>query len=109
MTKKTVTRYYADCGKGFWNKNSCSNHEDNCKCWTNPKYKTCKTCVFGKQITDSNGMEHEPRELHTWRQWECSNPKFNYDIHFKPAHENAADLCINCPVHQLKSQPINPQ
>jgi hypothetical protein len=39
-------------------------------------------------------------EYDSWRQWECSNPKFDYNIHFKPAHANAADLCINCTLHE---------
>lgn len=102
MRQKRVTRYISDCGKGFWDKKSCLNHEDRCRCWTNPKYKTCKTCLFGVQITDSNGMEHEPALLHTWRQWRCLNPKFNYDVDFTQAHENASDLCINCPKWEKK-------
>lgn len=107
MIVKKVNRFYADCGKAFWNKKSCTTHEQNCVCWTNPKFKTCKTCKFGKQVNDSNGMEHEPQLLHTWRQWECSNPKFNYDIHFTPAHKNAEDLNINCTIWE-SSKPLPP-
>ena len=98
MISKKVTRYYSICGRAFWKKKDCLNHEDRCKCWTNPKFKTCKTCIFGKRIVDSNGMEHEPINAHTWKTWECLNPKFDYDKHFTPAHKNADDLCINCPV-----------
>lgn len=95
--EKTVA-YKCDCGKKYHTKKSAATHEKNCRCWTNPKYKTCKTCVFGRQIKDSNGMEHEPQYLQTWKQWGCSNPEFVYDLHFTPAHEKADDLCINCPV-----------
>ena len=98
MKTRRVTRYISDCGRGFWNKKVCLNHEESCKCWTNPKHKTCKTCKFGNNYEDSNGMEHEPQYLHVWRQWECLNPEFDYDKHFTPAHEKAEDLCINCPV-----------
>lgn len=98
MKTKRVTRYIADCGKGYWSKASCTQHEKNCKCWSNPKFKTCKTCKFTKVVHDSNGMEHEPQYLQTWTQIECQNPKFDYDKHFTAAHEKAEDLCINCPV-----------
>ena len=102
MEVKKVYRYYAECGRAYWSKKACLAHEAICNCWTNPKLKTCKTCKFGEQITDSNGMEHEPQYLHTWKQWECRNPKFDYDIHFTPAHETVSDLCINCPVYESK-------
>lgn len=91
-----IKAYKLDCGKKFYTKKAAIKHERDCKCWTNPKWRTCKTCKFGKQEWDSNGMEHEPQFLHTWKQWNCSNPEFNYDLHFNQAHENAADLCINC-------------
>lgn len=107
MIKKKVTRYYSDCGRGFWTKKSCLNHEISCKCWTNPVYKTCKTCKFGKITNDSNGMEHEPQNLETWSYWECKNPLFNYDEHFTMAHEKAEDLCINCPVWESKKNKTN--
>lgn len=103
MKTRKCIRYIADCGRGFWNKNTCLEHESNCKCWSNPKYKTCKTCKFSREFIESNGMESEPSLLHVWRQIECENPLFNYDIHFKAAHEKAPDLCINCPVWQQKN------
>lgn len=102
MKTKRVTRYIADCGKGYWSKSSCTQHEQNCKCWTNPKFKTCKTCKFAKVVHDSNGMEHEPQYLQTWTQIECQNPNFDYDKHFTAAHEKAEDLCINCPVWECR-------
>lgn len=96
MKTKRVTRYIADCGKGFWNKNTCEIHEENCKCWTNPAFRTCKTCEFANEFEDSNGMESEPQFLQTWRQIECKNPSFNDELHFNQAHENAPYLCVNC-------------
>lgn len=94
--------YKCDCGKKYHSKTSAKKHEANCKCWTNPKYKTCKTCVFSRQIRDSNGMEHDTRYLQTWTEWRCDNPEFNYDLHFTPAHEKASDLNINCSLWKSK-------
>jgi hypothetical protein len=89
MKVRTVKRFMAICGRGFWDKNKCLIHEQNCKCWTNPKYKTCKTCKHGRNSRDEG--------------WQCDNPRFVYDIHFTPAHKNAEDLCINCPVWEAHS------
>lgn len=94
--KILVVKYKCECGRKYSTKRLAENHEKCCTCWTNPKYRTCKTCKHGEQIRDSNGMEHEPQYLETWRVWECNNPEFNYDIHHHPAHANAPDLCINC-------------
>lgn len=97
--------YKCECGKKYHTKRAAYLHEKVCKCWTNPIHRTCKTCKFGKQEYDSNGMEDEPNLLHSWKQWVCSNPKFNYDIHFKPAHPYAPDLNINCRVWEQKIKP----
>ena len=100
---KEVKAYQCDCGRKFHTKKAAYLHETfACKCWTNPKFKTCKTCKFGKQVKDSNGMESEPQHLHTWKQWQCSNPLFIYDTHFTAAHENAPDLNINCILWESK-------
>lgn len=99
--------YKCGCGKVYVSKKACVLHEQVCKSWKHPKHRTCKTCIFGSQISDSNGMEHEPQYLHTWRQWECSNPEFNYDIHFTPADPKVEDLNINCPVWQSKKHNKN--
>jgi hypothetical protein len=101
---KEIVAYKCGCGKVYVGKKACRLHEEVCTSWKHPKHRTCKTCIFGKQIADSNGMEHEPQFLHTWKQWKCSNPNFIYDVHFKSAHANAADLCINCHVWQNKKQ-----
>lgn len=95
MKIRNCKRYIADCGKGFWSKAACLDHEENCRCWTNPAFKTCKTCKFNREYIDSNGMGESPY-LHTWRAMECTNPEFDYDTHFNQAHEKAPDLCVNC-------------
>jgi len=102
MKSIRVTRYISECGRGYWNKSSCLSHELNCKCWKNPKYKTCKTCKFVHYAYNTNGMEHEPQYLETWMELDCKNPLFDYDKHFKPAHEKAQNLNINCPVWESK-------
>lgn len=70
MLIKKVTRYYAECGKGFWKRDRAINHEKACKCWDNPKNKTCKTCCYGV---------HHKSDLDTGEPayWECSNHDFN--------------------------------
>ena len=105
-----IKAYKCGCHKVFVGKKACELHERVCKSWKHPKHKTCKTCKFGYQSYDSNGMEHEPQYLQTWKEWRCSNPLFNYDIHFTPAHENASDLNINCPVWESKKKttPLTP-
>ena len=102
MEKVTVVKYKTDCGKLYSTKCGAKKHEKNCCCWKNPKLKTCMTCVFGKLITDSNGMEHEPQNLHVWKQWECFNELFDYDEHYTQADGDYTEsLCIHCPKHQL--------
>lgn len=98
MRKIKQIKYQADCGRIFSKKTACEKHEIVCKCWTNPALKTCKTCKWGMVLHDSNGMEHEPQYLHTWKQWDCKNPNFDYEKHFTPAHEKAQDLNINCSI-----------
>ena len=88
MEVKTVKIFIADCGKKYWSNSGCKGHEKNCKCWTNPKFKTCKTCEFSGQ--------------YGYGEQECDNPVFDHDKHFTPAHEKAPDLCINCPVWASK-------
>lgn len=102
MKIKKVNRYYSDCGRGFWSKKACLKHEENCKCWTNPAFRTCKTCIFAREYNDSNGMEHEPQFLQTWRGIECTNPNFDHDTDFNQAHEKAPYLCVNCTKWKFK-------
>jgi len=100
MYKKRVIRYFADCGKGFWSKQSTIKHEQKCTCWTNPKLRTCKTCVFGNIEIDSNGMDAP--YLETWAYYDCTNPKFIEATDFTPAHKTNPTLCINCPKWENK-------
>jgi len=57
---KEVRAWVTDCGKLYKYKQSAKNHERICKCWSNPKFKTCKTCKFG--------------ELHNYGGEEISDP-----------------------------------
>lgn len=93
-----IKAYKCECGKKFYTKKAAINHEKVCKCWTNPKHRTCKTCKYGHLQYDSNGMEHEPQNLHTWHEWVCKNPEYKSELHHTPAHEKVPDLNINCPV-----------
>jgi hypothetical protein len=95
MISKKVIRYYADCGRAFWKKKACLAHEKVCKCWTNPKYKTCRTCKHSSVKTVHN-------EDCYITERDCKNAKFNYDKHFHPAHQMAPDLCINCELWESK-------
>ena len=101
MIAKKVNRYYSDCGKGWWSKQKAIKHDENCKCWQNPKFKSCLSCKFKNFITDSNGMEHEPQFLQTWKSNECLNKEMDFNT-MQPAHENAPELAINCKHWQLK-------
>ena len=67
MIAKKVLRYYSDCGRGFWKKDQAIRHDENCKCWKNPKFKTCISCKYKNMVEDSNGMEHEPQFLQTYQ------------------------------------------
>lgn len=97
-----IKAYRCDCGKVYVTKSACVKHEKVCKSWKNPKHRTCKTCKFGKQVWDTNGMENDPHSLQSWQIWQCDNPEFNYNIHFTAADKTAPDLCINCPVWKSK-------
>lgn len=96
MTTKKVLRYYSDCGRGFWKKKKAITHDENCKCWVNPKFKTCLTCKHKNFIQDSNGMEHEPQFCQTWTENLCQTQNGT------PAHENAEHIIKNCSSWQLK-------
>jgi len=81
MTTKKVLRYYADCGRGFWRKQQAITHDINCKCWKNPKLKSCLSCKHKCMITDSNGMEGEPRHLQTWTANDCKHSESGTPVH----------------------------
>ena len=50
MITKRVTRYYAECGHGFWKKEACLRHEKANTCWMLPSVRTCKTCRYGEYL-----------------------------------------------------------
>ena len=88
MKTRKCTRYIAECGKGFWNKESCLAHEGDCMCWTNPKNRTCKTCEYGFNVpfeddTGAGGM------------WECENMDNSNDGHISWI-EGVDYISVNC-------------
>lgn len=99
MISKKVYRYYADCGKAFWTKRTCLNHESNCRCWNNPKFKTCLSCKHKKFTKNWDDTEHGTNE---WIENDCLNPEFDYDKDFNSVHPNAEHICINCPKWESK-------
>lgn len=92
MKERKVTRYIAECGRGFWSKTACLHHEEVCQCWKNPKYKTCLTCSNLSKFTD---VTEDIRE--------CMNPLVDESL-LTPCHENAPDIFKNCPFWVLKQK-----
>lgn len=92
---KKVLRYYTPCGRGFWKKQSAIKHEENCKCWTNPKFKTCKTCRHNLVSYDEDdysiGYKGEGYTNECRIGVEYEGPEWT------AAHEKAPDININCP------------
>ena len=86
MTSKKVIRYYSECGRGFWKKQSAITHDKNCKCWKNPKFKTCISCKHKDLIIYSNGMEHEPDKLETWNSNNCNHCESGIPVHVDFGH-----------------------
>ena len=100
MIAKKVARYYAECGRGFWSRRSCEEHERVCKCWKNPKYKTCLTCAnLGKFTETTEGEGYS--ESFTVR--ECLNPLVDQHL-LTPCHEHASDIYKDCPFWKLKTK-----
>jgi hypothetical protein len=93
MYSKKVIRYYSDCGRGFWRKATAIAHDNNCKCWKNPKIKSCLTCKFKNFVTDSNGMEHEPQYLQTWSENACEHSESGVAVH--PEFDQIRKHCPN--------------
>ena len=96
---RKVTRYYSDCGRGFWKKQQAINHDKNCSCWKNPKFKTCISCKHKDIRVDSNGMEHEPYNLETWKFNNC-----NHSDSGIPAHKDFDFIRKYCPFYQSKNK-----
>lgn len=74
MKVRRVLRYISDCGRGYWSKAACLAHEAVCKCWTNPKNRTCKTCEFGRHVRDDVDPGADT-------YWECLNDNNPNDDH----------------------------
>lgn len=71
MAKK-ITAYSCEhkCGRNvLTSRRTMEEHES--RCFYNPINKACVTCKFFESHEDSNGMEHEPQNLQTWRHNEC--------------------------------------
>lgn len=81
MIVKKVTRYYSECGRGFWKKQQAITHDINCKCWKNPKFKSCMSCIYKNFEKDSNGMEEEPYHLQTWDTNMCKYSDSGIPVH----------------------------
>jgi len=96
MKTRRVTRYITDCGRGFWNKRQAETHETNCKCWTNPKNKTCKTCIYGMKMPD------EP-DVGVTSYWECNNEDISIDGH-TGGPDGVDYLSVNCRWHKPTSR-----
>lgn len=95
MIVKKVTRYYSDCGRGFWKKQQAVTHDKNCKCWKNPKYKSCLSCKHECIAKDSNGMEHEPQYLETWSINKCQHSESGV-----PVHQDYEHIRKYCPFYE---------
>ncbi len=95
MISKKVLRYYSDCGRGFWKKPQALKHDQNCKCWKNPKFKTCLTCKLKDFQVDDIGMEKEYEVLWTYNN--CDHSKY-----VASAHKNCKHIKIYCPFHEQK-------
>lgn len=102
MISKKVIRYYSDCGRGFWKKQQALTHDQNCKCWNNPKFKSCISCKFKDFRVDSNGMEHEPQYNQTWEYNNCKHSGFGISV-----HENFTHIRKNCPQWVNKAKEVN--
>jgi len=91
MKSKKVIRYYSDCGRGFWKKNQALTHDQNCKCWKNPKFKGCLSCKHKNIVKDSNGMEDEPQFLDTWDTNNCKYSGLGIAVH--PDFDHIRKMC----------------
>ena len=95
MIAKKVIRYYSECGRGFWKKQQAINHDKYCRCWKNPKFKSCLSCKHKNIIKDSNGMENEPQFLQTWDDNKC-----NHSDSGVPAHKDFEHIRKDCQFYE---------
>jgi len=89
MTSKKVLRYYCVCGRGFWKKEKCLQHEKTC--WGNPANRTCKTCRHGLQGDDED-------DRYSGTAYACFNDDYwtEHSRHTGP-EKVAKYLSVNCP------------
>lgn len=86
MARK-ITAYACDfkCGRrASTSKKGVELHEKTC--FNNPIRRACITCANFESYQDSNGMEHEPQNLDTWRHTACLASD-NIDISEKLNHD----------------------
>jgi len=95
MIIKKVTRYYSECGRGFWKKQKALTHDINCKCWKNPKFKTCMSCKLRDIRTDSNGMHLHKQHLQIWQYNDCVHAEEGI-----PVHTDFDHIRKNCTMHE---------
>jgi hypothetical protein len=89
---RQITAYGCDfkCGRNsLTSKPAMERHEKNC--FRNPAKNACMSCAHFNSYMDSNGMELEPQNLHTFRVNECYQ---ELDIQDK--------LKFNCEKHKVK-------
>lgn len=82
MEKKQITVFISDCGKKYFSQSGCKSHEKGCKCWTNPKHKTCLTC--------------DHYEGSSYEYFDCA--KMSSHTPPTPPHVNAPNINANCPL-----------
>lgn len=84
---RPVKAYGCDfkCGtKVLLSKKSMLAHES--RCFHNPERRACISCKNFESFQDSNGMEHEPSNLHIWWHTECLASE-HIDISEKLRHD----------------------
>ena len=70
--KRTAWACAYRCGRNVLTSHaSMARHERTC--FHNPAMRACQTCAKYSSVVDSNGMEHDPECLHTWRAVECAD------------------------------------
>lgn len=90
-----VNRYRCECGRGFWNKNSCEEHEKNCKSWKNPKHKTCLSCKHHTKSFEAGWDDEGDWQYGAGYVNECAVGALE-EGKYTPAHEKAPDIAKNC-------------
>ena len=100
MKERKVTRYMAECGRGFWSKTACLHHEEVCQCWKNPKYKTCLTCAKYSKHTE---VDEGEGYYNSFTLNDCPHVESD-ESRLTPCHEHASDIYKNCPYWVLKQK-----